>query len=51
MTNYDMYPYKFLCIKICFWMFRFHVEILVFVRLSKDTSALERWQRYYDADA
>lgn len=51
MTNYDMYPYKFLCIKICFWMFRFHGEISVFVRLSKDTSALKRWQRYYDAVA
>lgn len=48
-SKYAMYPLKFPCIKSHLWTLPFHGEFSRFLRLTKNTSALKWWRRYYDA--
>lgn len=48
-SKYAMYPLKFICIKSHLWTLPFHGEFSRFLRLTKNTSALNWWRRYYDA--
>lgn len=48
-SKYAMYPLKFICIKSHLWTLPFHGEFSIFPRLTKNTSALNWWRRYYDA--